>query len=55
MSDKIPLSLSELPLLLRFIPADSRETWVAVGMGIKAEFGESGWDAWNDWSQSGTG
>lgn len=55
MSDNIPLSLSELPLLLRFIPADSRETWVAVGMGIKAEFGEAGWDAWNDWSQSGTG
>lgn len=55
MSDKIPLSHSELPLLLRFIPADSRETWVAVGMGIKAEFGEDGWQAWNDWSQSGTG
>ncbi|WP_417312390.1 DUF5906 domain-containing protein [Ectopseudomonas khazarica] len=55
MSDKIPLSLSELPLLLRFIPADSRETWVAVGMGVKAEFGEDGWGAWNDWSQSGTG
>ena len=55
MSDHIPLSLSDLPLLLRFIPADSRDVWVEVGMGIKAEFGTAGWDAWDGWSQSGTG
>lgn len=55
MADQIPLTLHDLPLLLRFIPADSRETWVAVGMGIKAEFGDAGWDAWDTWSQSGTG
>ena len=55
MSDHIPLSLSDLPLLLHFIPADSRDVWVEVGMGIKAEFGTDGWDAWDSWSQSGTG
>jgi len=55
MSDQIPLTLSDLPLLLRFIPADSRDVWVEVGMGIKAEFGTDGWDAWDTWSQSGTG
>lgn len=55
MSEKIDLQLADLPLLLRFIPADSREVWVQVGMGLKAEFGEAAFDAWDDWSQSGTG
>ncbi|MBU0883287.1 MAG: PriCT-2 domain-containing protein, partial [Gammaproteobacteria bacterium] len=55
MADQIPVSLEDLRVLLRFIPADSRETWVQVGMGIKDEFGTNGWDAWDTWSQSGTG
>jgi putative DNA primase/helicase len=55
VADQIPVSLEELRVLLRFIPADSRETWVQVGMGIKDEFGTNGWDAWDTWSQSGTG
>jgi len=55
MSNKIDLQLADLPLLLRFIPADSREVWLKVGMGVKNEFGEAGFDAWDDWSQSGTG
>ncbi|WP_437881041.1 DUF5906 domain-containing protein [Pseudomonas sp. LRF_L74] len=54
-SDQVPISLSDLPLLLRFIPANDRETWITVGMGVKAEFGANGWDAWDVWSQSGTG
>ena len=55
MSERLPLQLSDLPVLLHFIPADSREVWVQVGMGIKAEFGSAGWDAWDMWSQSDTG
>lgn len=55
MSGTVDLQLADLPLLLRFIPADSREVWIQVGMGVKAEFGESAFDAWDDWSQSGTG
>ncbi|WP_296125085.1 DUF5906 domain-containing protein [Pseudomonas sp. Ga0074129] len=55
MADQIPVSLEDLRVLLRFIPATDRETWVQVGMGIKAEFGTNGWDAWGTWSQSGTG
>lgn len=55
MADQIPVSLEDLRVLLRFIPASDRETWVQVGMGIKAEFGGDGWDAWDTWSQSGTG
>lgn len=55
MSEKIDLQLADLHLLLAFIPADSRDVWLQVGMGLKAEFGESAFDAWDDWSQSGTG
>ena len=53
--NKRDLQLADLPLLLRFIPADSREVWLKVGMGIKIEFGEDGFDPWDEWSQSGTG
>lgn len=55
MSEKIDLQLADLHLLLAFIPADSREIWIQVGMGLKAEFGEAAFDAWDEWSQSGTG
>lgn len=55
MGEQIPVTLQDLHVLLRFIPASDRETWVQVGMGIKAEFGLDGWDAWDTWSQSGTG
>lgn len=34
------------------IPADDRETWVRVGMAVKAALGDGGWSIWNDWSQS---
>lgn len=55
MGEQIPVTLQDLHVLLRFIPASDRDTWVQVGMGIKAEFGLDGWDAWDTWSQSGTG
>ncbi len=45
MSDKIESALS-------FIPADDRETWVSMGMAVKSELGESGYDVWNEWSQT---
>ncbi len=28
-----------------------RETWIEMGMAIKAEFGEDGFAVWDDWSQ----
>lgn len=36
---------------LAFVPADDRATWVKVGMAIKSELGDSGFDLWDDWSQ----
>ena len=36
---------------LHFIPASDRDTWVKVGMGIKCELGDAGFDLWEEWSQ----
>ncbi|MCA8296310.1 AAA family ATPase [Burkholderia sp. AU30198] len=35
---------------LSHVPADSRDTWVQMGMAVKAELGEAGFDLWNAWS-----
>jgi len=53
MAEQIPLTLLDLAELLTFIHADDRDTWLAVAMGVKAEFGEAGFDTWNAWSQTG--
>lgn len=37
---------------LSFIPADDRETWVAMGMAVKSELGDGGFDIWDEWSQT---
>lgn len=50
--DKVPLQLFDLPNLLQYISPDSRDTWIEVGMGLKAEFGQDGYGPWNIWSQS---
>lgn len=55
MGDLVPLTLADLGELLQYIGADDRDTWLAVAMGVKAEFGEAGFDAWNAWSQTGEG
>lgn len=36
---------------LGFIPADDRDTWVKLGMAIKSETGDEGFETWNAWSQ----
>lgn len=51
MSERVPLTVADLPELLSYIPADDRDTWVAVAMGVKSEFGEAAFDAWDAWSQ----
>jgi putative DNA primase/helicase len=36
---------------LWFIHADDRDTWLRMGMAVKSELGEDGFDLWNQWSQ----
>ena len=36
---------------LATVPADDRETWVRIGMSVKSELGDGGYDLWNAWSR----
>ena len=36
---------------LHFIPASDRDQWVRIGMAIKSELGENGFELWEPWSQ----
>ena len=36
---------------LTFVPPHDRDTWVRMGMAMKAEFLEDGFDPWDAWSQ----
>ncbi len=36
-------------------PAVDRETWVRLGMAVKAEMGAEGFELWNDWSAQADG
>ncbi|MFA7585278.1 MAG: DUF3987 domain-containing protein [Novosphingobium sp.] len=36
---------------LAVIPAHDRDIWVRMGMAVKAELGEDGFDTWDEWSQ----
>jgi putative DNA primase/helicase len=35
---------------LKFIDASDRETWLRMGMAIKSELGDTGFDVWEEWS-----
>lgn len=37
---------------LQCIPADSRETWLRMGMAVKSELGDDGFGLWSEWSQA---
>ena len=50
--DRSPIALHQAEAMLQFIDgAEDRETWVAVGMALKGEFGDTAWQAWDTWSQ----
>lgn len=36
---------------LSFVPPNDRDTWLRMGMAIKSEVGDSGFDVWDAWSQ----
>jgi putative DNA primase/helicase len=38
---------------LNFINTDNRDVWLTMGMAIKSELGEGGFDTWLDWSKAG--
>ena len=50
MMERTAVDLATAERMLSYIDATSRETWVAVGMGLKHEFGEVAFAAWDRWS-----
>ena len=48
-----PLDLRTAEGMLTFVDGcEDRETWVACGMALRAEFGDAAFDAWDRWSQN---
>lgn len=48
-----PLDLRTAEGMLSFVDgAEDRETWLSMGMALKAEFGDAAFDAWDRWSQA---
>ena len=47
-----PLDLRTAEGMLSFVDGcEDRETWVAIGMALKSEFGDTAFTAWDNWSQ----
>lgn len=44
------LSLDDVATALGFVPAYDRDVWVRMAMAVKSEFGEAGFDLWDNWS-----
>lgn len=44
-------TLEEVRDALQYIDSHERDTWVRMGMAIKHEFGQAGFDVWDLWSQ----
>ena len=38
---------------LEYIPAGDRDIWLRMGMAVKSELGDEGFDIWDTWSRSG--
>lgn len=48
----IAASLETAERALGYIAPDDRETWICMGMALKAEFGDAAFGAWDTWSQA---
>ena len=47
-----PISLETTRAALAHIPAQDRDLWVKMAFAVKAEHGEQGFSAWDEWSRS---
>jgi AAA domain/Primase C terminal 2 (PriCT-2) len=50
MSTFEPAEHARFQEMLACIPADDRDTWIKVAMGLKADFGDAGLPLWLEWS-----
>lgn len=42
----------EVTVALNLVDSEERDTWIKMGMALKADFGEAGFAMWNQWSSS---
>lgn len=47
-------NVHQITAALRVIPAQDRDLWVRIGMAVKSELGEAGFEIWNTWSRTAT-
>ena len=45
-------NLETIPNALQCIPAEDRDLWVKIGMGVHAELGDAGFEVFDKWSQT---
>jgi putative DNA primase/helicase len=45
-------TLEQVEHAITFIDSTDRDTWIKIGMAIKSELGEAGFDAWDRWSST---
>lgn len=45
------ITLDDLASALQYLDCTNSDIWVRAGMAIKSEFGEAGFDVWDNWSQ----
>lgn len=50
--NSITADLTRVNRALEFISSDDYDRWVKMGMALKSEFGEKGFDSWDRWSQT---
>ncbi|MES9874332.1 MAG: PriCT-2 domain-containing protein [Candidatus Sedimenticola sp. 6PFRAG7] len=46
------VDVGDIESALITIPSDDRDTWIKVGMALKSELGDHGFEIWNHWSRS---
>ena len=50
MSLEFEISLNDVADALQYLDSGDRDLWIRMGMAIKREFGETGFDVWDSWS-----
>lgn len=45
------ITLDDMAAALRYLSCEDTDIWLRAGMAIKKDFGDAGFDVWNDWSQ----
>jgi len=50
MAEFSECTLDDVASALRYLNESDQDVWIRMGFAIKSEFGESGFDVWNDWS-----